>query len=968
MSIFDCHQSLPKLVAIFLLGGFMNGIVRADKAADQHLSDLPRAHDPRLVVELFAASPDIVHPIGVAFDRKGRLLVIESHTHFPPEHYQGPKFDRIRVLEDTDGDGKADRFTTFFEGTKKSMSIAVHPDGSVYLATRNEILRLIDTKGVGKADRQERIVFLDTKGDYPHNGLSGLSFDSKGNLYFGLGENLGADYKLTGSDGRMLTGGGEGGNIFWCTADGKKLRRVATGFWNPFGTGSDIFGRLFAVDNDPDSTPPCRMLHVIEGGDYGYQFRYGRSGRHVFQAWNGELPGTLPYVTGTGEAPCQVLSYESGGLPAEYLESLLVTSWADHRIERYIPKERGSSFSADRLPFVQGGKDFRPVGLAVAPDGSLFVTDWVLKDYTLHGKGAVWHIRWKDCPHPNPSPQGGRENVDDELKDHKLALSSRHRPIRELVARKLAGDEKGREFLRQQLGNPDVRTRAASLTALINVGDSHIDLKKIAEHDSCTGIRAMAVRALAAGGGNAGPFLQRRYPDEMRREAVGALRTSADVPALLQLLIDPDPFIRTAAIQQLAHGRSLLQNVDRTKLKDPRQRVGLLLAYRDSELPEAVSAIPECFSDPDEDVRFLAAKWIADRQLVQFRPLLVNALQERSLNVRMYMAYSTALARVDKQEVNEAKMADYFVARLGDEKASLDLRVKALQLIPPGHPKLTLDLLAKMLDQPERPLQLEAVRALCEYPKPERFAVLLKTAERSKLSDDVRAQAILGLAEQSEKYRIELIHFATGENSVLREESLRALVQTSLPTDQAEKLKDLAKRQPNCSPLVDRVLGQKINSGRPPASDNRAWLERLEGSTNVTAGRRIFFHPKLGGCFRCHRVEGRGTDLGPDLSTIGRTERRSILESILQPSNQVAPSYQTWQLEMNDGKVYTAMLVNTYLDEYTYLDEKGHQFKVNTRDVAETRPLPTSIMPDGLADSLTDQELRDLLAYLCSRK
>src|SRR5713101_3346284 len=121
--------------------------------SDSHLNDVPKAHDPQLVVELFAASPDIVHPIGLAFDKKGRLLVIESHTHFPPEGYHGPKGDRIRVLEDTDGDGKADRFTTFFEGTRKSMSIAAHPDGSIYLATRNEILRLTDTQGVGQDSR-----------------------------------------------------------------------------------------------------------------------------------------------------------------------------------------------------------------------------------------------------------------------------------------------------------------------------------------------------------------------------------------------------------------------------------------------------------------------------------------------------------------------------------------------------------------------------------------------------------------------------------------------------------------------------------------------------------------------------------------------------------------------------------------------------------------------------------------------
>ncbi len=173
-------------------------------------------------VERFAAAPDIVHPVGIAFDNRGRLLVLESHTHFRPEGYKGPKHDRVRVLEDTDGDGKADRFTTFYEGTTATMDIAVHPDGSVYLATRSEVLRLRDTDGDGKADERRRIVFLDTKGDYPHNGLSGLCFDSKGDLFFGMGENLGADYKLIGADGTTIAGGGEGGNVFWCTADGKK--------------------------------------------------------------------------------------------------------------------------------------------------------------------------------------------------------------------------------------------------------------------------------------------------------------------------------------------------------------------------------------------------------------------------------------------------------------------------------------------------------------------------------------------------------------------------------------------------------------------------------------------------------------------------------------------------------------------------------------------------------------------------
>lgn len=123
----------------------------------------PTAADPRLVVEQFAAAPDIVQPIAMDFDSKGRLLVVESHTHFRPAKYTGPKFDRIRMFEDTKGSGKADKITTFFEGTTHTMDLAVHPDGSVYIATRNEILRLRDTKGTGVADEKTRIAFLEQR-------------------------------------------------------------------------------------------------------------------------------------------------------------------------------------------------------------------------------------------------------------------------------------------------------------------------------------------------------------------------------------------------------------------------------------------------------------------------------------------------------------------------------------------------------------------------------------------------------------------------------------------------------------------------------------------------------------------------------------------------------------------------------------------------------------------------------------
>src|SRR5262249_9511233 len=129
----------------------------------------------------------------------------------------------------------------------------------VYLATRREIFRCVDTNDDLVCDEKKSIVHLRTRGDYPHNGLACLAIHPEGELYCGFGENLGADYKIVGSDGQLLSGGGEGGNVYRMQLDGSKVTRVATGFWNPHASAFDAYGRLFSVDNDPDSRPPCRL-------------------------------------------------------------------------------------------------------------------------------------------------------------------------------------------------------------------------------------------------------------------------------------------------------------------------------------------------------------------------------------------------------------------------------------------------------------------------------------------------------------------------------------------------------------------------------------------------------------------------------------------------------------------------------------------------------------------------------------
>ena len=88
------------------------------------------------------------------------------------------------------------------------------------------------------------------------------------------------------------------------------------------------------------------------------------------------------------------------------------------------------------------------------------------------------------------------------------------------------------------------------------------------------------------------------------------------------------------------------------------------------------------------------------------------------------------------------------------------------------------------------------------------------------------------------------------------------------------------------------------------------------------------------------------------------------IESILQPNKRIAPRFQAWAIVTDDGLTRTGFLMHQKHDELTYIDEKGSLFTVNSKDMIQHKPLETSIMPTGLPHQLTDQEFRDLLAYL----
>ena len=361
-------------------------------------------HHPNIKsVTLFAENPQLVTPVGIAVAPDGRVFVQENHTHKRTAQYQGPETDRILVFEDGDHDGIADTRSIFYDGHTFSTDLLFGPDGHLYFSTRWFIGRFKNV-AQNKSNRAEPeiLVRCETDGDYPHNGVGGLAIDPANPewLAFGFGENLGQDYTFVGSDGVKLSGGAEGGSTYLCRTDGSQLRRQSTGHWNAFGMTYDLQGNLFSTDNDPNATPPNRLLHVIPGADFGYEYRYGRSGRHPLVGWYGENPGTLGMIGALGEAACGLIPFGS--------EKLLSASWSDNRVDLHSLKTQGASFAASREPFLSGPDDFRPVHFAYSHDGKyLYFTDWVKISYPVHGHGRIWRVEFNEPIAQAPSDRNG---------------------------------------------------------------------------------------------------------------------------------------------------------------------------------------------------------------------------------------------------------------------------------------------------------------------------------------------------------------------------------------------------------------------------------------------------------------------------------------------------------------------------------------------------------------------------------
>ena len=822
----------------------------------------PKDLDPRIEVRqsgvsltLVAEHPDVVTPTGIDVDDDGRIWWVCSHTHFRPDDYEGPIHDEVIVL---DPEGKR---TVFFAQTTATMDLEIGEDGWIYLAERDRILRVKDTDGDGQGDLVEDIATLATEADYPHNGLSGLAWHPSGDLVFALGENFWKPWTLRGSDQTQITGTGEGG-IFRCSATGDRLHRIARGFWNPFGVCIRSDGTMFSAENDPGARPPCRLLHVVEGGDYGFQRHYGNAPFHPFVCWDGQLTATLPMLHSLAEAPCGIAPLGNG---------LIVPSWTDHRIDFYPLRPDGATFQTERISLILGGNHFRPTCITQQSPTVFFLTDWVFGSYQLHGRGRVW---------------------------------------------KLEIDPNNANWL----------------------GDMELET----------------------------PSEAAQLANRLRRGTHGFSN-----PKLYQLIRSEDRFVSLAAIDALALQVHNITSkaADALSVQDRRS---LLLAIRKA-LPDEKNWVDYFLRQNDQEIRFETLRWISDSGLASYAEQIKAILQDNTVDYRIFEAGLATLNTLSGSPEVGVVDSEMLLTRVQDTTAPKRSRAYALRLLDPHHKNFDLDLWQSLLAIKNTEMTAEVTRALVAKGTTAAKSQLLDIARNEDLELAIRGDAIAGLAQPDAPMIASLIDLAESPKRVIREEALRSLRFTSLQDPQKERLRVIGKKHPNSIDLVNAALEpESIKSDRPEPANTEAWQKRLsavEPPVDLDAGRRIFHHASVGTCVKCHRHLGRGSAVGPDLSAVSNIgDENRILRAILEPSRDVDPQYFPRTLLTTDGRVFTGIMLRDGGggNEY-YRDSTGRERMFKTSDIVQRKELQTSMMPEGLIDTMTDRELRNLIAFMDSR-
>ena len=921
-------------------------------------------------VELWAESPMLYNPTNMDVDARGRIWVTEAveyrdFNNKPADRFNfKDKGDRVMILEDTDHDGKADKSTVFVQDMDLKAPLGIAVIGNkIFVSASPHVIVYTDENQDDKPDKKE--VFLTGFGGFDHDhSLHSFLATPYGKFIFNTGNAgphlvqdksgwtlrsgslyAGGTPYIKGNAGNQKSDDGRvwvGGLALEIAPDASQLKVMAHNFRNSYEVAMDSYGNMWQNDND-DQVIACRTSWLMEGSNAGYFSKDGtrywqgdrRLDQDIFTAhWHQEDPGVLKVGDKTGAgSPTGVTVYEGDAFGEKYRGMLLSCEAGRNLIFAYQTSPKGAGFAMKRFDLLSSfpvsdeyyiwndnfeadkRKWFRPSDAVTGTDGTIYVADWydaVVGGHAMNDKkgyGRIYRIRPK-----GKNPQAPT-----------LDFST----------------TKG---LLDVLKSPAINVRAVAFEKLKSAGEKIIpDLEPLLSHPNPY-IQARAIWLLAALGPKGLEKVERiliehikktakksENPSEMTVTAYRALRKSGkNLQAINHRLLKYP--LHAALVREIAIGLrdlnykdsqvDLVQIASKFSAKDPYLLTALGIGVDEkrelfyADFAKSLPADPLKYTAAQSSILWelhpnASIKWIKKR--AQSPSLTAGQRKEAMTTIAFMNSPEAAHAMLDLTKsklADVAQQADYWV---NFRKTNTWENVIAWKV----EEEQQLSQQQKWMIQSENSLindttlVLEKKQELAQKVALDTYGarLLMLDAAKGKIKTKVR----------------ELIELHIFNNKDISIRSLAA---------------DYFKRPGGKSLSVDLAMNMP---------------------SDLQKGKNIFET----NCISCHKIAGKGADIGPDLSLIKKKfDKKNMLDAIINPSASLAFGYEPWMISTNAGSYYGFLMADA--KQIILKDLTGKRNTIKASDVTSRVQQKNSLMPEPSSMGLKEKDLSDLTGYLLS--
>ena len=974
---------------------------------------------PGLEATLFASEPQILSPTNIDVDHRGRVWVCEVVNYRAhARDNKRPQGDRILILEDINGDGKADSQKVYYQGRDVDASLGICVLGNKIIVTcAPNVIVFTDEDGDDKPDSRQ-LLFTRTGRPQDDHSTHSFVFGPDGKLYWNMGNNGGYVHD---ANGKLIvdTAGNHvldrrqfgrfkdartpywGGMIFRCNPDGSEFEVLGHNFRNNYEVAVDSFGNIWQSDNDDDGHYGVRINYILEGGNYGYREELTGAGwrkHRVSQAadvssrhWHQNDPGVVPNFVQTGAgSPTGITVYEGELLPKIFHNQVIHCDAGPGVVWAAKAKPNGGGFSGEMINIVKGERDkwFRPVDVAVAPDGALFVSDWYdpvvgWNRQADSERGRIYRIapaghRQQNKPldiktgidaigalkSPNLDARylgwQALHGMGDKAIPHLDSLYTAGKPYERARALWLLSRIKGAgaAFIDRALDDPDEKIRIVGLRTARQLRqrepfDLAKQIERLANDPSMRVLTEAAIALRDIHKANApelwARLAKRHTDDRWFLEALGLAAANRWNDCLDSWLDRSPSALNTSAGRQI---------IWRSRGEQTTRLLGKVLGQQGIDPAETRRLIRTLDFQPDGPTK--------DTVLLRHASSYPGKLSSRHILLKGEMFLRLAKSKTARYDeyaaplnryLRQTKNSEYFVKVVD----ALGLKNR--------HPKLV-DMAMTHLGSPLGQAALNAlfdndataaIKTRLENASPEQLATLTKALANSKKGDasDLLTAILLDPAKPL----------------VVRQSAVRGVADIS-----PGRLVDLAADgkfpealRPTAGAALTKTMNVSVrNRAREhfpiPALKGLAELpqmtELLVYVGNREQGRTVF---EQATCTQCHQVNDKGINFGPDLSEIGsKLSKQGLYESILDPDATVSPAFESVNIVKNNGKAFSGFITSETEMELTLKQVGGVTSTHKTSEIQSRATSTQSLMPAGLQQLMTFDDLVDLVEYLTS--